>query len=153
MKYYEAKLEDLGSPIPKVPSAAGAYVPAIQSSNLIFCSGQGPYKDGLFAYIGQVGNDVSLEDAYQVTRIAALKCLAEIRLLSGPLNRISHVVQFRGFVNSAPTFHDEPKVINGASELLLESFGNAGENARRALGTNNLPGNIPVEVEMVMEVE
>lgn len=96
---------------------------------MVFCSGQGPYKDGSFAYVGQVGSDVSLEDAYQAARIAGLNCLAEIQSLIGSLNRISRVVQIREFVNSAPNFHAQPKVVNGASELMIEIFGEAGKHA------------------------
>jgi len=100
-----------------------------------------------------VGSDVSLEEAYQAARIAGLNCLAEIRSVIGSLNRISRIVQIRGFVNSAPDFHDQPKVVNGASELMLEMFGESGKHARCALGTNNLPGNIPVEIEMIVELK
>jgi len=153
MRDYEGKMKELGLSIPEIPPPAGAYVPAVKSGNLVFCSGQGPYKDGSQTYIGQVGSDVSLEEAYQAARIAGLNCLAEIRSVIGSLNRISRVVQIRGFVNSAPDFHDQPKVVNGASELMLEIFDESGKHARSALGTNNLPGNIPVEVEMVVEVK
>ncbi|HNR24212.1 MAG TPA: RidA family protein [Candidatus Bipolaricaulis anaerobius] len=150
---YEERVKELGLAIPAVPPAAGAYVPAIQSGRLVFCSGQGPYQGGSFAYAGQVGSDVSLEEAYQAARIAGLNCLAEIRSVIGSLNRISRIVQIRGFVNSAPDFHDQPKVVNGASELMLEMFGESGKHARCALGTNNLPGNIPVEIEMIVELK
>jgi enamine deaminase RidA (YjgF/YER057c/UK114 family) len=152
MQDYEARLKELGLSLPEIPPAAGAYVPAVKTGNLVFCSGQGPYKDGAFAYIGKVGKDLSLEEGYQAARIAALNCLAEIRSVIGSLNNIKRVVQVKGYVNSAPDFHDQPKVVNGASELLLEIFGEAGKHARCALGTSNLPMNIPVEVEMVVEV-
>ena len=152
MQDYEARLKELGLSLPEIPPAAGAYVPAVKSGNLVFCSGQGPYKDGSFAYIGKVGDDLSLEEGYQAARIAALNCLAEICSLIGSLNKIKKVVQVKGYVNSAPDFHDQPKVVNGASELLLEIFGDAGRHARCALGTSNLPMNIPVEVEMIVEV-
>jgi enamine deaminase RidA (YjgF/YER057c/UK114 family) len=152
MQDYEARLKELGLSLPEIPPAAGAYVPAVKSGNLVFCSGQGPYRDGAFAYIGQVGDTLSLEEGYQAARIAALNCLAEIRSVIGSLNNITKVVQVKGYVNSAPDFHDQPKVVNGASELLLEIFGDAGKHARCALGTSNLPMNIPVEVEMVVEV-
>ena len=152
MQDYEARLKELGLLLPEIPPAAGAYVPAVKSGNLVFCSGQGPYKDGAFAYIGKVGDDLSLEEGYQAARIAVLNCLAEIRSVIGSLNNITRVVQVKGYVNSAPDFHDQPKVVNGASELLLEIFGEAGKHARCALGTSNLPMNIPVEVEMVVEV-
>jgi enamine deaminase RidA (YjgF/YER057c/UK114 family) len=153
MEDYEGRMKKLGLCIPEIPPVAGAYVPAVKSGNLVFCSGQGAYKDGSQIYVGQVGTDIPLESAYQAARIAALNCLAEIQSVIGSLNRISRIVQIRGFVNSARSFHDQPKVVNGASELMLEIFGDAGKHARCALGTNNLPGNIPVEVEMVVEFE
>jgi enamine deaminase RidA (YjgF/YER057c/UK114 family) len=152
MKDYDKRFEELGLRIPELPPAAGAYIPAVQSGNLIFCSGQGPFKDGKFTFMGRVGSDLSLEEGYQAARIAALNCLAEICSLTASLNRIKRVVQLRGFVNSAPDFHDQPKVLNGASELILDIFGEAGKHARCALGTSNLPMNIPVEIEMVVEV-
>ena len=152
MQDYETRLTELGITIPDIPPAAGTYVPAVKSGNLVFCSGQGPYKDGSFAYLGKIGETLSLEEGYQAACIAALNCLAEIRSVLGSLNHIKRVVQVKGYVNSAPAFHDQPKVVNGASDLLLEIFGDAGKHARCALGTSNLPANIPVEVEMVVEV-
>jgi enamine deaminase RidA (YjgF/YER057c/UK114 family) len=153
MKDYESRFKELGLFLPELPPAAGAYVPAVRSGNLIFCSGQGPYKDGKFPYIGRIGETLSLEDGYQAARIAALNCLAEICSLIGSINNIVHIVQVRGFVNSAATFTDQPKVVNGASELLIDIFGDAGKHARCALGTSVLPMNIPVEIEMVAEVK
>jgi enamine deaminase RidA (YjgF/YER057c/UK114 family) len=148
----EKRLETVGVRLPTPPTPMGAYVPAVQSGNLVFCSGQGPIKDGKPAYVGRVGSEVTLEQGYEAAKIAAINCLAQIRTRIGSLDTITRVVQVRGFVNSAPDFHDQPKVINGASEFLLEVFGDAGKHARAALGTSNLPGNIPVEVEMVVEV-
>jgi enamine deaminase RidA (YjgF/YER057c/UK114 family) len=152
-KDYESRMKELGISLPTLPPAAGAYVPAVRSGNLVFCSGQGPYRDGSFAYVGRVGEALTLEEGYEAARIAALNCLAEICSLTGSLNKIVRVVQVRGFVNSAANFADQPKVINGASELLLDIFGEAGKHARCALGTSTLPMNIPVEVEMVVEVK
>lgn len=153
MRKYESRMEELGVSIPRIPPPVGAYIPAVQSGKLVFSSGQGAYRDGAEAYIGQVGDSISLEEAYDAARIACLNCLAAIRSVTGSLDRITRVVQVRGFVNSAPWFYDQPRVINGASELLLEIFGDAGRHARCALGTSALPKNIPVEVEMVVEVE
>jgi len=153
MKDYESRFRELDLSLPELPPAAGAYVPAVRSGNLIFCSGQGPYKDGKFPYIGRIGETLSLEDGYQAARIAALNCLAEICSLIGSINNIVRIVQVRGFVNSAATFTDQPKVVNGASELLIDIFGDAGKHARCALGTSVLPMNIPVEIEMVAEVK
>jgi enamine deaminase RidA (YjgF/YER057c/UK114 family) len=153
MSDFEKRFKELGLTLPPLPPAAGAYVPAVKTDNLVFCSGQGPFKDGKFAYLGQVGKELTLEEGYQAARIAALNCLAEICSVIGSLNNISRVVQIRGFINSAPDFHDQPKVLNGASELMLDIFGEAGKHARCALGTGNLPANIPVEVEMVVEIK
>jgi enamine deaminase RidA (YjgF/YER057c/UK114 family) len=145
-------MEELGLVIPELPPAAGAYVPAVKSGKLVFCSGQGPYRDGSFVYLGRVGSDLTLEQGYECARIASLNCLAEIRTVIGSLNSIERIVQVRGFVNCEDDFFDQPKVINGASELLLEIFGEQGRHARCALGTSSLPLNTPVEVEMVVEV-
>jgi enamine deaminase RidA (YjgF/YER057c/UK114 family) len=150
---YESRLTELGIELPELAPSAGAYVPAVQSGNLVFCSGQGPYRNGGFAYLGTVGDDLTLEQGYDAARIAALNCLSEICSLVGSLNRIVRVVQVRGFVRSAEGFFDQPKVLNGASELLLAIFGDAGKHARCALGTSVLPANIPVEVEMIVEVD
>jgi enamine deaminase RidA (YjgF/YER057c/UK114 family) len=148
---YEARMRELGVQVPELPPAAGAYAPAIRSGNLVFCSGQGPYRNGAMAFVGRVGREVSPEQAYQAARIAVLNCLAEACKLLGSVNAIRRIVQVRGFVNSAPDFHEQPKVLNGASDLLLEIFGEEGRHARAALGTSNLPSNIPVEVELVVE--
>ena len=152
MADYEARMKELGLTIPELPPAAGAYVPAVQSGNLVFCSGQGPYRDGAFLYLGRVGRELTLEQGYECSRIAALNCLAEIRSVIGSLNKIERIVQVRGFVNCEKDFYDQPRVINGCSELLLEIFGEQGRHARCALGSYSLPINTPVEIEMVVQV-
>jgi enamine deaminase RidA (YjgF/YER057c/UK114 family) len=151
MRNYEKKMHELGVRVPELPPAAGAYVPAVRSGNLVFCSGQGPYREGAMAFVGRVGQEVTPEQAYEAARIAVLNCLAEACTLIGSVNNVRRIVQVRGFVNSAPDFHEQPKVINGASDLLLEIFGEQGRHARAALGTSSLPFNIPVEVELVLE--
>ena len=153
MDDYEKRFKELGLEIPVIPPAAGAYVPAVRTGNLVFCSGQGSYRNGAHVYTGQVGVDITPEEAYDAARIAGLNCLAEICSVIGSINNIKRIIQVRGFVNSREDFHEQPKVINGTSELLLEIFGENGKHSRCALGTNNLPGNIPVEVEMVVEVK
>lgn len=153
MNDFEKRLQELDLELPPIPPAAGAYIPAVKTGNLVVCSGQGPYKDGSFPYIGRVGQDLTLEEGYQAARIAALNCLAEICTVIGSLNNIKKIVNVKGYVNSASDFHDQPKVMNGASELLIEIFGEHGTHTRCALGTSNLPGNIPVEVEMIVEVQ
>jgi enamine deaminase RidA (YjgF/YER057c/UK114 family) len=150
---YEKKLHDLGHAVPQVPAAMGLYVPAVRTGSLVFCSGQGPSVEGVLKFVGRVGDTLTLEDGVQAARICALNCLAEIRSVIGSLNNIRRIVHLRGFVNSAPSFFDQPKVVNGASQLMLDVFGEAGRHARAALGASNLPSNIAVELEMVVEVE
>lgn len=148
----EARLRALGVRLPKVPVPVAEYVPAKKVGQMIYCSGQGPVQDGKPVYVGRVGAEVSLEEAYKAAQLCILNCLAAIKAIIGSLDAIEEVVQVRGFVNSAPDFHDQPKVIDGASELLVKLFGDCGRHARAALGTSVLPMNIPVEVEMVARV-
>ena len=151
MADYEQALRDLGLAIPELPPRYGLYVPAVRTGNLVFCSGQGPFADGTLKYVGKVGGPLSLEEGVAAARICALNCLAEIRSVLGSLNGIRRIVKVLGFVNSAPGFLDQPKVVNGASQLLLDIFGPAGEHARTAVGTSILPSDIAVEIEMVVE--
>jgi len=148
----EMWLRELGLELPKVPKPVAEHVPAKRVGDLVYVSGQGPIRDGKPVYVGRVGAEVSPEDAYKAAQICALNCLAAVKSLVGSLDAVEEIVQVRGFVNSAPDFHDQPKVINGASELLVKLFGERGRHARAALGTSNLPGNIPVEVETVARV-
>ena len=151
-KCIEERLNELGFELPVVAKPVAEYVPAKKIGNLIYVSGQGPIHKGKPAYVGQVGGEVSLDEAYKAAQTCALNCLAAVKSVAGSLDNVKEIAQIRGFVNSAGSFHDQPKVINGASELLVKIFGNSGRHARAALGTSNLPGNIPVEIEMVVEV-
>jgi len=148
----EARLRELGFELPDVPQPVVEYVPAKRVADLVYVSGQGPIRDGKPIYVGRVGAEVSPEDAYKAAQICALNCLAAVKSLVGSLDAVAEIVQVRGFVNSAPDFHGQPQVINGASELLVKLFGERGRHARAALGTSNLPGNIPVEIEMMVRV-
>jgi len=148
----EEKLKELGFNLPVVAKPVAEYLPAKRVGNLVYVSGQGPVRDGKALYVGRVGEEVSPDEAYRAAEICALNCLAAIKSVVGSLEEVREIVQVRGFVNSAHGFHDQPKVINGASELLVKVFGESGKHARCALGTDNLPGNIPVEVEMVVKV-
>ena len=148
----EVRLKELGLELPEVPKPVAEYVPAKRVGDLVYVSGQGPIRDGKPIYVGRVGAEVSPEDAYKAAQLCALNCLAAVKSLVGSLDAVEEIVQVRGFVNSAPDFHDQPKVINGASELLVKVFGECGRHARAALGTSNLPGDIPVEIEMVVRV-
>jgi enamine deaminase RidA (YjgF/YER057c/UK114 family) len=152
MNNYEDRIEELGIKIPEPPEPEGSYIPARRAGNLVFCSGQGPKKDDEFVHLGKVGSDLTVEEGYEAARISAINCLAEIKSEIGSLNKIDKVVKVRGFVSSSPGFEKQPSVVNGASELLQEIFGENGKHARAALGTSELPANIPVEVEMIVSI-
>lgn len=147
------RLAELGIAIPEMVSPQAEYVPAKQVGMLVYVSGQGPAVDGRFPFVGRVGSEVTQEQGYESARLCALNALAAVQNLVGSLDRIAEVVHVRGFVNSSPDFHEQPRVVNGASELLVAIFGERGRHARAALGTSNLPGNIPVEIEFVFRVE
>ncbi len=149
---FEKRLEELSLIIPEIPPAAGSFIPATKVGNLIYCSGQGPFRNGCQNYVGKVGADLTLEQGYDAASICVMNLLAEVCSVTGSINNIKRIVQVRGFINSYDDFHDQPKVLNGASDLLLKIFGDAGKHVRCAFGTNNLPDNIPVEVEMIVEV-
>lgn len=152
MSSVEDQLEKLGLKLPEVPKPVAEYIPAKKVGNLVFCSGQGPIRGGKAAYIGKVGVERTLEEGYEAAKICALNCLAAIKSLVGSLDKIKEVIEVRGFVNSAPDFEKQPEVINGASELLVEIFGEKGKHARCALGTSSLPRNITVELEMIVKI-
>lgn len=149
----EARIAELGLELPESPSPIANYVRYVQVGNLLYLSGTGPTRDGKPAYVGQVPTEVSVEDAYDAARIAALNLLGSAKEALGDLDRIKRVVKVLGMVNSAPGFGDQPKVINGFSDLMVEIFGDAGRHARSAVGMAGLPNNIPVEIEMIVEVE
>jgi enamine deaminase RidA (YjgF/YER057c/UK114 family) len=151
MSNYESILQNMNLSIPNPPPVVGNFLLAVKVGNLVYCSGQGPYQNGSNIYIGQVGTEISIDEAYHAAQIACLNCLASISSVIGSINNINRIIQVRGFVNSNSSFHQQPKVIDGASNLLIEIFGENGRHARCAIGTNNLPNNIPVEVEMIIE--
>lgn len=145
------RLKELGIELPPVAKPAGAYVPALRNGDLVYTSGQLPFVDGKLRRTGKVGAEVSAEDAYDDARMCAINALAAIDALVG-LDNVERVVKVVGFVASDPSFTGQPKVINGASELLGEVFGPAGEHARSAVGVAVLPADTPVEVEVVVAV-
>ena len=148
----EARLRELGLELPSVAEPAGSYVPATRSGTLLFTAGQLPFEGGELRTTGKVGDAVSLEEASEAARLCALNALAAAAAAAGGLNRIARVVKVTGFVASAPDFNRQPEVINGASELIGEVFGEAGLHARCAVGVAELPLDAPVEVELVAEL-
>jgi enamine deaminase RidA (YjgF/YER057c/UK114 family) len=148
---WSERLGELGIELPKVPAPAGAYVPAVQSGSLVFTAGQVPFVDGKVAATGKVGREISPEEAKGHARTCALNALAAVDALVG-LDRVTRVVKVVGFVASAEGFTGQPGVVNGASELFGEVFGDAGQHARSAVGVAELPLGVPVEVELIVEV-
>lgn len=148
----EAKLKELGIELPPVPTAVGLYAPCVRSGNQLFVSGQVPMKDGAPMRKGKLGQGVTIDDASALARQCALQALAIVRGELGSLEKVSRVIRVGGFVASAEGFIDHPKVVNGASQVLLDVFGEAGRHARIAVGLAELPFGVPVEVEFLFEV-
>ena len=149
----EERLAELGLKLPDVPKPAGVYVPALRNGNLVYTSGQLPMVDGALPATGKVGAAVSAEQAKELAQRCALNAMAAVKSVVGDLAKVRRVVKVVGFVASDPGFTAQPGVINGASELLGEVFGDAGVHARSAVGVAVLPLDAPVEVEIVVEVE
>ena len=148
----EEKLKQLGLELPSSAKPMANYVPAVRTGNLVFLSGHGPLeKDRLVT--GKVGSDLTVEEGYQAARLTAIGLLGSLKALIGDLERVRRIVKLLGMVNCDPTFMEQPQVVNGASDLLVEVFGDRGRHARSAVGTNSLPVNIAVEIEMIVEVE
>lgn len=145
------RLAELGIELPEVVAPLAAYVPAVQTGNLVYTSGQLPMQGGQLPAEGKVGGEVSAEDGKALARVCALNALAAVHALVG-IDSVVRIVKVVGFVASAPGFNGQPAVINGASELLGEVFGPAGAHARSAVGVSELPLNAPVEVELIVEV-
>ena len=148
----EQRLTELGITLPEVRPPAGAYVPAVRTGNLVFLSGAGPLGAEGEMVIGKVGGDVDLDRAVYGARLVGLQLLAALRQELGSLDRVVRIVKLLGMVNCAPGFNNTPAVINGCSELLLDVFGDAGKHARSAVGQAELPFDISVEIEMIVEV-
>ena len=150
----EAQLKDLKIELPNAASPMANYVPAVRAGNLLFVSGQICQWNGERRYVGKLGAEVSLDDGKAAARLCGLNLLAQARrALDGDLDRILRVVRLGGFVNAVPGFTEQPQVVNGASDLMVEVFGDAGRHARAAVGVGSLPGGVAVEVEAVFEVK
>ena len=145
------RINELGIVLPQVATPAGAYVPAVVSGNLVFTAGQIPLVDGKLAATGKVGKDLTAEQAKEIARVCALNAVAAVKSVIGDLDRVKKVVKVVGFVSSDPSFSQQPAVVNGASELLEQIFGEKGIHARSAVGVAVLPLDAPVEVELIVE--
>ena len=148
----EETLASLGIKLPTPPAPAGSYVPVVVSGNLAFVAGQIPTEAGQVKFKGKLGRDVSIETGQQAARLCTINALAQLKSSLGSLERIKRFVKVTGFVNCEPSFVDQPKVVNGASDLLVQIFGEKGKHARAAVGVSSLPLDSAVEVEFICEV-
>lgn len=148
----EDKLKELGIELSESPNPLGSYVPAVQIGNLVFLSGILPLRNGKLTKTGRVGESVSLDEARDDARTAAINALSALKAHIGSLSRVKRCVKITGYVASAPDFTEQPNVLNAASDLLFEVFGEAGRHSRAAVGVNVLPLNSPVEIEFIFEV-
>ena len=146
----EDRLAELGLSLPEVPAPVAAYVPAVRAGNWVYVSGQTPFRDRKLRVKGKVGKDVTLEDAYEEAKQCALNIMAAVKSVAGSLDNVERIVKLVGFVASTPDFTDAPKVVNGASELFVQVFGDKGKHARSAVGVAALPLDCCVEVEAVV---
>lgn len=149
----EEKLKSLGITLPDIPKPVAAYIPALQVDSLVFTSGQIPIQAGVIKFKGKVGAEVSKQQGYEAARLCVLNALSAIKGVIGNLDQITKIVKVVGFVSSAEGFIEQPAVVNGASDCLLEVFGDKGKHARSAVGVAELPLGVPVEVEMIVHVK
>lgn len=149
----ETRIEELGITLPKAPSPVANYVSAVRTGDLLFLSGAGPaQRDDGGQWAGKLGKDYTVEEGYEAARSVGLVQIARLKDELGDLTKVKRVVKLLGMVNGTPDFTDQPAVINGCSDVLVKVFGDAGKHARSAVGMGSLPFNIPVEIEVIVEV-
>jgi enamine deaminase RidA (YjgF/YER057c/UK114 family) len=149
----EDRIKELGVELPKAPGPIGNYIGATRTGNLVYLSGHGPRLTDGSMISGRVGADMNIDEAYDAARLVGLGLLSTLKAQIGDLNKVKQVIKTLGMVNAVPEFTDHPKVINGASDLFVDVFGDAGRGARSAVGMGSLPNQIPVEIEMIIEIE
>lgn len=150
--HYEEKLRELGVTLPAPPKPVANYVPAVRVGDLLFLSGVLPSRDGQLIVTGKLGESLTVEQGMEAARVAVLNGLSIIRSQAGSLDRVKQIVKMVGYIASAPGFTDQPQVLNGASDLLVSVFGEAGRHARVAVGAAELPREAPVEIELIVQV-
>lgn len=153
MARVEKRLEELGIELPPTREPIGDYVAISRVGNILYVAGHAPIENGKRVYLGQLGTDYNLEQGQAAARLTIINMIRTIKDYLGDLDRLKQVIKLNGYVNSAPDFIDQPAVIDGASKLLVEVFGERGKHARTAIGTSVLPFNLSVEIEAVLEVE
>ena len=149
----EKRLKELGLELPETSTPMANYVPSVKAGTMIFLSGHGPGSGDGKLFKGRLGKDLTVDDGYATARQVALKLISTLKQSLGDLDRVRRIVKLTGFVNSSPDFTDQPKVINGASDLFVEVFGDKGKHARSAIGMVSLPNGIPVEIELIAEID
>ncbi len=149
----EDRVKELGLDLSNAPRPVANYMPAVQVGNIVYLSGHGPLRPDGTLPAGKVGAELSVDEGYDAARLVGIGLLASLRVQLGSLDRVRRVVKTLGMVNATPDFMDHPRVINGTSDLFREVFGEKGVGARSAVGMGSLPGQIPVEVEMIVEVD
>ena len=149
----DEKIKHLGLSLPVAPKPLAAYIPALQVDNLVFTAGQLPSIDGELKFKGKVGAEVNDTDGSKAAEICALNCLSVIKSVIGDLDLVERIIKLTVFVNSADGFSSQPKIANGASELIVKIFGENGKHVRSAVGVNELPLNAPVEIEMIVKIK
>ena len=148
----EEKIKKMSITIPEAAKPLAAYIPALQVGNLVMTSGQVPIAGGVIKFQGKVGKDLSEAEGKEAAKLCALNCLSAIRSLTGSLDKIKRIIKLTVFVNSTEGYTAQPKIANGASEFIVEIFGEAGKHVRSAVGVSELPLNSAVEIEMVVEI-
>jgi enamine deaminase RidA (YjgF/YER057c/UK114 family) len=146
------KLKENNIILPTPPNPAGSYIPVVLTGNLVFVSGQIPIEDGNLKFMGKVPDEQSIETAQDAAKVCIINALAHLNAYFGTLDNITKIIRVSGFVNSNPSFTEQPKIINAASDLLFEIFGEAGKHSRIAIGVSSLPLNSTVEIDMIVEV-
>jgi len=149
----EENLRHLGLVLPPAPGAVAAYVPWVKTGNLVFTSGQLPWRDGLMAYSGRLGSDLTAEQGYQAARQCALNALAQLKAAAGDLEKVRRIIRVEGYVHCAPGFRDHPQVLNGASDLFNAVLGSRGEHARLAVGISEMPLDAAVQITVTAELK
>jgi enamine deaminase RidA (YjgF/YER057c/UK114 family) len=152
MSRIEQRISELGLELAEPPRPVANYLPAIRVGQLVYVSGHGPMPDPNNEFVGKVGADIDIDTAYRAARLTILGCLSTLRAEIGDLDKVEQVVKLLGMVNSAAGFNKQPQVINGASDCLVDIFGDKGRHARSAVGMAELPGGIAVEIEMIVKV-
>ena len=154
MHMFEENIKQLGIVIPDMPSPLANYVPFKVSDNIVYVSGQGPVKNGELIYKGKVGEDISVDEGIKAAELCCINIIASLKKsINGDWNRLDSFLKLGGFVNCNNNFYDQPKIINGASDLLVSIFGDKGKHARFAVGSNSLPMNISVEIDAIIKIK